>query len=296
MEYHPLFSSPDGDIVLVSTDRTLFRIHSYTLKTTSGFFRTMFSLPSPRPPIADNLYLSEPTDVLASLLTLISGLQIPIHALSSFDTLEPLLDAAEKYDMPGPVSVARALATTPTLLASPLRLYALCARHGWAAEARIAARETLTLDLHAPEHRTELMKLGTPALLSLFALHRARREALRRRLNDAPFVSDGTDATCSHCGRQVDYHTWRELKYVIVLEMDVRPLGDTICPRGLMEWPAARACWDARCANCDHVLYDKKETLRVIQECIDQLPTAVDDGVGGGSPSSDDLSLPIEAD
>ncbi|KZS99754.1 uncharacterized protein LAESUDRAFT_732904 [Laetiporus sulphureus 93-53] len=275
-QFHPLFSSQDGDVILGSKDRTLFRMHSFTLKTTSGWFRSMFSLP-PRgdsPSAADAIYLDEDTATLESLLQMISGLPIP--AFESYAVVEPLLLAAEKYDMPGPMSIVRALVMTPSFLAEPLRLYAMACRYGWHDEARVASQKTLTIDLHAPEHRPTLLKLRTPALLSLIELHHARREALRQRLNDPPFVNDDTDTFCSNCGEIVEYHTWRELKYVIILEMDVRPIGDTICGSGLLEWSAARTCWDARCASCSRVLYDKNETLRVIRECIDQLPTTVE--------------------
>jgi len=287
--YHPLFSSTDGDVVLGSQDRTLFRVHSYTLKTTSGWFRSMYSLPTKADPgadlPADIIYLDEDTATLEAVLRMVSG--FPIPTLDSYEIIEPIMYAAEKYDMPGPMSIVRALVMTPPFLADPLRLYAMACRYGWNEEARTASRHTLVLNLHAPEHRLSLMKLGTLSLLNLFELHRTRRETLRRRLDDPPFVNDSGDTTCSNCGSAVDYHTWRELKYVIILEMDVRPLGDTVCTDGLLEWPAARACWDAKCANCDRVLYDQKLTLRVVRECIEQLPTSVD--------SDSDAALPIIA-
>ncbi|KAJ3864707.1 hypothetical protein EV359DRAFT_63754 [Lentinula novae-zelandiae] len=71
---------------------------------------------------------------------------------------------------------------------------------------------------------------------------------LRQRLNDPPFVSGGL-ATCNNCNAVIDYHTWRELKYKIILEMDVRPAGDTILEHSLSEWPEALACWQAKCAQ-----------------------------------------------
>lgn len=277
-EYHPLFSGPDGDVVLGSKDGILFRLHSYTLKTTSGWFRAMYSLPQQstslldQPP--DTIYVDEDSSTLEGLLRMVSGLSIP--KLDSYDTIEPILHAAEKYDMPGPMSVVRALLSTPALLSDPLRLYAITCRYGWQDEACMASRATLTLNLHAPEHRLTLQKLGTDALLNLFSLHRTRREALRRRLDDPPFVNDSGDTSCSNCGSIVDYHTWRELKYVIIMEMDERPLGDTVINAGLLEWPAARVCWDAKCPSCERVLYDKTLTMRVIRECIDQLPTTIE--------------------
>jgi hypothetical protein len=73
----------------------------------------------------------------------------------------------------------------------------------------------------------------------------------------------------------IDYHTWRVLKYI--LEMDVRPLGDTILDTGLLDWPEACPCWLAECLNpsCLRVLYDKAETLRGIKECIKGLPNCI---------------------
>ncbi|TFK53932.1 hypothetical protein OE88DRAFT_1654334 [Heliocybe sulcata] len=291
--YHPLFSSEEADVVLGSKDdTTYFRLHSFTLKMASSWFRAMFTLPqqsqqtpvsaTPTPPpshphtaSSDVIRLDEDADTLEGLFRMICGQPIP--RLDSYDVIEPLLYAAEKYDMPGPISIIRALVMTPALLEEPLRLFAIACRYGWEDEARLASAQTLTLNIHEPQHRPHLQKLGTDALLDLFSLHRERRERLRQRLNEAPFIDDRGPATCTACGYSIDYHTWRELKYKIIMEMDERPLGDQICTPGLIEWREARACWDARCTNvgCSRVLYDKVETARVIKECIDQLPTTV---------------------
>ena len=275
--YHSLFSSPDADVVLATKEGIHFRVHSYTLKNTSGWFRSMFSLPQ-KDAVQDDhpvlIYVDEDAGVLEALLRCVCGLEIP--RLDTYDLIEPLLFAAEKYDMPGPPSIVRALVQTPPLLDDPLRLYALACRNGWYDEAKRASTATLSLNLYRPDYRKTLQKLTSVAILALLDLHRKRREVLRTRLNEPPFVSDSEGSTCSHCGAPVDYHTWRELKYCIVLEMDARPLGDKVCEPGLSEWPEARACWEARCNNCNRVLYDKRETLRVIKECIEQLPSVIE--------------------
>ncbi|KAH8093895.1 hypothetical protein BXZ70DRAFT_369918 [Cristinia sonorae] len=291
--YHPLFNSPDGDTVLGSKNGVLFRVHSFTLKTTSGWFRTMFSLPqrsgsstsdstqetavasTSSGTLSENIiYVDEDSTTLESLLRLISGLPIP--KLDSYDTIEPLLYAAEKYDMPGPLSLVRALISTSPFTSDPLRLYTLCCRYGWTSEAQSASTQSLTLNIHSPTHRPTLLKLSTTALLNLVDLHYARRDTLRTRLNEPPFVNDDSEASCSHCGVLVKYHTWRELKFVICSEMDVRPMGDTVLEKGLNEWPAAKACWSAKCKSCDRVLYDKEQTLRAIRQVIDKLPSKVE--------------------
>jgi hypothetical protein len=274
--FHPLFSSLEGDVTLGAKGGTLFRVHSFTLKTTSGWFRTMFSLPqqgTPSPPIM--IHLDEDVQILESLLRMVCGL--PIIRPDSYDTVDALLYATEKYDMPGPTSIIRHLIMTPPLTEEPLRLYAVACRYGWTEEAKIASEGTLKYNLHDPEHRSSLLRLGTEAILNLFELHRSRREGLRARLNQFPFI-EGRMRTCgaAHCTWQVDYHHWRELKYKIILEMDVRPLGDSIST-GLTEWPEAIECWIAKCSNpkCQHILYDEGETLRVIQEYIRDLPSTI---------------------
>ncbi|KAI0785510.1 hypothetical protein C8Q75DRAFT_775218 [Abortiporus biennis] len=323
IKYNRHFCSAEGDIVLGSRDGIYFRIHSFTLKMASGWFRAMLSLPQrpgsltpsgsqtgraltgrpstplpphdPSPPAKtfgdwlphadksrsssslsfDNtIYVDEDSTTLEGLLRMISGLPIP--KLDSYEMIEPILFAAEKYDMPGPPSIIRAIIMTGPFIKDPLRLYALCCLYGWEREAKEASAKTLSLNLHNSQHRSNLQKLNTDAILNLFELHHNRRETLRKRLNEPPFVNDTGDASCSHCGATVNYQTWRELKMVIVLEMDNRPLGDTVLNVGLNDWPSARACWNAKCSHCDRVLYDKKETLRAVKECIDQLPSSVE--------------------
>jgi len=280
-KYHSMFNSPDADVVLGSKDGILFRVHSYTLKTTSGWFASMFSLPQKEDHTSQiTVYLDEDTNVLEAILRCVCGLTIP--SLESYDVIEPLLFAAEKYDMPGPLSIVRALVMTPSLLGDPLHLFVIACRYGWEDVAQLAATKTLTLNLLHPTHRTVLQKLSSLALLSLLDLHRRRRDFLKQKLNEPPFVSDQLPSSCSHCGSGVDYHTWRELKYAIIMEMDSRPLGDTITELSLMDWPQARQCWDARCSGCTRVLYDKKETLVAIRNCIDALPMTID--ASGVSP------------
>ncbi|KAF7975064.1 hypothetical protein HWV62_16132 [Athelia sp. TMB] len=271
-QYHPLFSSPDGDVILgAKGGNLLFRTHSFTLKTASGWFRTMFSLPQNCAPVtSDIIYMDEESSVLEAILRMVCGL--PVVLPTTYDMVDALLYAAEKYDMPGPVSIIRMSVMTPSLLNQPLRLYAVACRYGWEEEAKFASGETLVLNLYSEECRPSLQSLSTTALLDLLTLHRDRREVLRKRLDEPPFVGGG-NAVCVACGWSICYQTWRELKYKIILEMDVRPLGDTVLNTGLAEWHEAKRCWSAKCPNvdCDRVLYDKNETLRVIKECVDGL-------------------------
>jgi len=274
--FHPSFCSPDGDIVLAAKGGNLFfRLHSFILKTTSSWFRTMLSLPQGQSPSTEVIFMDEDEDTLELVLRMISGL--PLLPVADYDAIDKILFAAEKYDMPGPMSIVRLLVMTPPLLDQPFRLYTVACRYGWDEEARFASTQTLTHHLHDPQVRPLLQRLSTDALLKLFELHHTRREALRDRLNKPPFVASENTSNCGNCHAPIDYHTWRELKYRMIQEVELRPLGDTILDKGLSEWPEAKACWLAKCPNrvCARFLYDQEPTMRIIRECVDELPRSV---------------------
>ncbi|EPQ57609.1 hypothetical protein GLOTRDRAFT_37773, partial [Gloeophyllum trabeum ATCC 11539] len=110
--YHPLFCSEEANVVLGCKDGSMyFRLHAFTLKTASSWFRAMFTLPqcsdtatiTSSPAASDVIRLDEDAPTLEALFRMICGLPIP--PLDSYDTIEPLLYAADKYDMPGPISI-----------------------------------------------------------------------------------------------------------------------------------------------------------------------------------------------
>ncbi|KAJ7287769.1 hypothetical protein C8J57DRAFT_1284868 [Mycena rebaudengoi] len=276
--FHPSFSSPDGDIVLSAKDgHVLFRLHSFVLRTTSAWFQTMLSLPqnqSSATPV-DAIFMDEDEGTLELLLRMVSGL--PILPVDNYDMVDKILFAAEKYDMPGPMSIVRLLVMTPPLLNQPFRLYTVACRYGWESEARYASTQTLAHHLYDPEVRPLLQRLSTDALLNLFELHHSRKEALRDRLNKPPFVASESTSHCGNCHAPIDYHTWRELKYRMIQEVEIRPLGDTILDPGLNSWVEAKNCWAAKCPNrvCARFLYDQEPTIRIIQQCISELPQSI---------------------
>lgn len=294
-KYHPLFTF-DADVVLGSRDGVLFSVPSMTLKMTSAWFRTMFTLPQGSPPsssrsrngtqrtAADSdteiIGLDEDASTLEALFRMICGLEIP--TLDTWDAVEPVLYAAEKYDMPGPASIVRALLRTPTFVDAPLRLYAAACHFGWAEDARAASTRSLTLNLYDPVHRPSLLRLRTADLLALYSLHHERRMKFRARIVEAPFLtdsqlSDTTSSRCSRCRDPISYFEWRELRHMMLAELELRPAGDTVLS-GLDEWPTALACWSAKCkkVSCSSPVYDKALSSKAIKDVLDALPNAVE--------------------
>lgn len=200
--YHPLFSNPDTDVVIRSLEGTLYRVHSYTLRTTSGLFETMFNLPQPQTlkrinvshssgsqgrnsDIAlEEIPLYESDLVVERILCMLCGQ--PVAKWESFDEVERVLAVAEKWDTPGPIATIRSALTSPKFLAEdPLRLYALAKHFGWMEEAKLASTHTLTMCLHNPCHAARLAQLSSKDLLPLLNLHRRRRDYFKE-LIDSP--------------------------------------------------------------------------------------------------------------
>ncbi|KAK7024744.1 hypothetical protein R3P38DRAFT_2950999 [Favolaschia claudopus] len=176
--------------------------------------------------------------------------------------------------------------TNPVFLAEPLRLYVVAVRAGWREEASLAARGTLVLGLYDDVHTELLRRLPTLDLMVLLGLHRRRRDLLDQMLSgqweDAEGQSFGlgkkvVGGTCAACAYVTDNHVWREYRARIFLEMDRRPLGDTVLGSAVDDWSEAQACWRAKCARegCDKLLWDRDTIMPQLKACIDRLPDAI---------------------
>jgi hypothetical protein len=196
--YHPLFASPEADVILRSLEGTRYRLNSLTLHQSSGLFATMFSLPQPKThyrvqPERNHRHLrgtleSEIIDVyendfvLDRILRLVSGLPLP--KWESLDEIELVLGVAEKWDTPGPIAQIRLTIGTPDFLkAHPLRVYALAKHFDWKREAKIASTHTLALNLRDAIHTPILKRISSKDLFPLFNLRRKRRERFKELIN-----------------------------------------------------------------------------------------------------------------
>ncbi|OCH86909.1 hypothetical protein OBBRIDRAFT_192562 [Obba rivulosa] len=269
---HTSFSSPDADIVLISRDNVHFRIHSQLLRQTSGWFRTLLSLPNnaPQAGTPDALRLDEPSSVLDALLRIASAMEVP--PLRPVDFCEEVLLAAEKYEMPGPASVVRVALTSSLLDAPPVRVYGIATRRGWVAEARAASARTLALDLFHPALRADMDKVDAPHLMALLRLHHARKQALREVLDDKKLFSSSTKGTtqCFSCGRRVDHIDWFQFKYNLLVMATV-PSDTEILNSGDLQ-----RVLEASCLHCNKTLYGAVTTRANLGEALKRLPTSVD--------------------
>lgn len=276
---HRLFNSPDAGVVLRSVEGTCYRVPSFTLRNTSGFFRKLLPFPQTHPRVESRhenaIPINEKDTTLERVLYLVCGLESP--RWESFDEVEDALSLIESWDAPGPLSMIRSAITAPVFLAEPLRLYVIATRFGWEEEAKLASTLTLTLTLYAEEHQPQLQRLASTDLIALLAFHRRRRDAFKAFIDNTEIFEGGNGRDCVGCGEPLDNHTWRELKAKMFFEMDQRPLGDTLSGLDMEEWPEAIACWSSKCqkADCGRLNYDKLPTLRDIKNFIDSLPSSI---------------------
>ncbi|KAH9475543.1 hypothetical protein JR316_0012658 [Psilocybe cubensis] len=283
--YHPQFNSPDADVILVSSEDTGYRVPHFTLRNTCGFFRGLLSTHNSslvQPELGDRSFgpifdVDEKNKVLTKVLSMICGLHS--DNWESIDEADDAILLAQKWDAPGPLSIIRSSITAPMFLADPLRLYAITTRQGWLEETMLASTQTLSLNLYDEEHRPTLEKMSASRLMALFRLHRDRRDRFKTFI-DSDAIFDAGNAEkylCPGCGEEMNNHTWRELKTRMFMEMDRRPLGDTLCGLEMEDWPEFIACWEAKCqkADCGRLCYDKLSTLRDIKNCIERLPSHV---------------------
>ncbi|KAG6901318.1 hypothetical protein C0995_013678 [Termitomyces sp. Mi166 len=278
--FHPVFSFPDADVILRSTEGTLLPQPPKCKAEAQDRNRSSLGDGDGEP---EEIAIYESDFVLERLLRLLCS--IPIPSWESFDDVDRVLTAAERWDTPGPIANIRAALTSPELLSyDPLRLYVLAKHFDWKEEAKLAATQTLKLNLHDPIHAPTLARLSSKDLLSLLNLHRKRRDMFKRLLDSPERFAAGNSSpyhcTCSGV-TQLDNHTWREFKNVMFAEIDRRPIGDTlgITVGHSADWPEAKAYWEAKCTKegCGGLNYDRIATLRQIRNCIDVLPSTIED-------------------
>lgn len=225
------------------------------------------------PPLAE-IHVSESSEIIAGLLSMISGQEIP-----NFHTLEFLQDVlytAEKYEMVGPISIIRLAIVKPAFLDKyPVRVYGIACKMGWIEEAKLASTKTLAIDLLAHDAVKDLSAVESPHLAALFLLHRRRRDSLRGKLDSNVFSANERPATCFYCKKELaPPFDWMHLKYVWTTLAELQPgvLGSNV----LFLRPELWDVLNASCQHCQKPLYNSQNTVSNIMLVLDSLPTEIE--------------------
>lgn len=278
--YDPDFNFDSADLVLHTPDRVYYRMHKFTLRNSSGLFQTMLSLPqctlepnkSDRKPYF--LAIDEHSEVLGILLRMISGLETP--KWTSFDQMESVLVAAEKYDMPGALTTIRHAITAPIFLDEPLKLYALTSRLEWEEEAKLASKHSLALSIYDERFIPILARTPSPYLARLFLFHRKRRNLFKIFLDTCPhFTRFNTNLRrCRLCDTKLSNEPWNTVKNLLVMEIDQQPNGESICDVDFQLRPEVQACYNVRC-KCGGVLFDTASIMPHVKAGLNELPFTI---------------------
>lgn len=270
--YDPAFAEDDANIILRSADGIYYRVSAYTLRTTSGFFRTMMNLPQTTAHQNDDIIvLTESSKVLGTLLRMVGGMEFSWW--KSLDELEDLLTAAEKYDMPGPRMIIHGHIITSPAPEETLRLYAIAARFEWEEQAKLASKHTLSIPIHDDAHAIALGAIPSSYLLRLFHLHRTRSNAFVALIKSG---NQNTYFNISGCGHNLRLGALGCLANLMILELDRQPAGTNLLNGTWRIWPAAttRLCYQSQ--HCNGTITQHHETIAtLIATYINSLPSTI---------------------
>ena len=187
-QYHPDFLSCSSAsrvnvvVTLISREKMLFCVSESVLRASSGVFDTILSLPqpmgdTPSDPFIDNL--DEDATTLEGLLRMITGRELP--PLDTIEAIEPLVLAAYKWEMPGPLSILKMTIIMDTTFAQnhPIRLYSLGCRLKWTALVNLGANYSCNDDIYYSQGSSVLDTMDSHDLLRLLIFHRRRRDCMR---------------------------------------------------------------------------------------------------------------------
>lgn len=294
--FHARYLSPDGDIVLKSSDGILFRVDSHILKAAFGFFREMLEMPrDSREHVEEPLPMGEAGATIESALDLVNpGSQLP--TLTSIPQAERLLLFARKYDSPRAVAVLSSLImSTPTLFGQALEVYALASRYDLRDLAKAASTGCLSIDIGNLDLGTILRSVEGSYFYELFALHQRRKQMITEALRSvvkgtttlglswAAIQNDRPPRT-SFCSPSLCMPAlkkdWSTLIRVVATEMDKCSLGTTMRDVGFWECLEIQGVWEQICNNDSsnpktRRCLNKVATINAVLRAFDHLPLAV---------------------
>ena len=287
--FHPEFktASEEGDVVLLSSDGESFRLPIFALRMASTFFKSTLELPQGSQvensshaqgheptmviPLPESSFVVESLCRLICLRSIDASVAIP-HYIAAKD----LLYAAEKYELHCVTSFVRAAISASRFTEEPLQLYALSCRYNWPEERKAFAMMTLDMDLTEDVHSDALRSLDNCAdLLALMKLRWSRKSKFKQILDSDRFSASKSPAKCYRCSGTFTPTAWRELKWLLLDEIDRVPSGKTIRAHGFFDAPAVVPVFQIKCIHCNRTNVDKDATIAVIYTALDELPTAL---------------------
>lgn len=269
------FDAPDADLILISSDHAEFRVHKCILAAASPFFQAMFTLPQkatdtsqdvPIPVVA----VSELGETFDAVLRFVYPVDDP--ELHTLDEVSPVLAAASKYDFYSVLSTLRRILVAPHFLqSSPTRVYAIASRYDLEAEAQLASRYTLNINILDCPLSDDLKFINAYSYHRLLDLHRRRAEAALALLQ----VPD--EVKCMQCNGHglassfAPPKWWKVWEGMARKELGMRPTGAVVFGMGFL----AKAADGSGCPRCAGSVLDSYVFLGDLKKRIDELPATI---------------------
>jgi hypothetical protein len=261
------FRSPDADIIIISSHRVAFKVHSRMLIEASTVFQTMFSLPQPQissdnttPP---EVHMDDNSEILHLLLKYIYPSQKPDLSLKQ---IRALLWTADKYDLEWMKSALRHVLVSENFLReSPVQVFLIAQSHDLQEEARVACRRSLadvdvvTLQLEPGD----LLGQSGLEMCRLMQLHQSRARSAYGILQAF------TLQTCYGCDDARGRPRWWFLYFL--------PLFQHPTSKDLFTLKVVTDCLvSSGCPTCWGTLGTWTNTLETLTAQIDVLPDTIE--------------------
>lgn len=207
--YHPLYSSPDADLALCSSDGIKFLVHKVIMSMTSEIFKNMVSGATDT---GEPLQLEERSEILETTLNMIYPMGFSLDlSKKTFDFIWDLLIAAEKYEVKKMLEEFHVRIVADSYFQTrPLESFAIAVRCGWDNEIRMASYRALNF-INKEGSWDVLHRIDVKMASELFNLPSRRRKFI---MDNAGLVNTSI------------------LKYLVERELFVQPSGDTLALEG----------------------------------------------------------------
>lgn len=280
--FHNRYDFQDGDVVLESSDKVKFRLHSVFLKQSSSVFRDMIELAQPS---NDVVPVAEPSELMALLLDYIYPLDAPsLPKPATLKVAVKLGEIADKYNIPRVIASLRAVLHEEKYRKSPIDLYALACRWKWPEIAAIASTETLLYDLGLDQCLEKMQQLNAADLCKLLKLHNRRKKQImacldKPRSHDIDGCAQITQCTCivdrmvagedriidPALGLAEDAH--RRMQEIIFMRLHRRPLGDLLISASSFS-DLFQEAHDIKCPYCGETMLPIADVTTEIQQLV----------------------------
>lgn len=294
---HADYQDTDADLVLLSSDEIVFRVHSFILKRASITFRDMLELSreqSERP--EEPIRLNETSLVIGDLLHYIypDSSKIP-RVPAKFDHAVDLFTAMDKFQMPKAMAMLR-----KTIMAIPystkpdkaLRIYVLACKFNWKEEAGLMLASTVKVELDSSGSLKLMRNLDEEQIAALTNIREQQEarmlsvcELLSTKALREAIVTDGKKSGCgrpSHA-RQLDARRAslaEGLKSIAATELDKSPGGYSLLSIGFWKAVDQRVFQEHECIcrSCGKWLVDPYKLRKSADIYMHQHSLLAEDG------------------